>query len=61
MSNSEDQDMLVDYNEQEKDCSEATSPRNRNESSAQGGDGPSSRRSVNGVYHKIWRATQMVI
>ena len=44
MSNSEDQDTPVDDNEQERDVSEATSPRKRNGSSAQGGDGPNSKR-----------------
>ena len=39
MSNSEDQDTPADDN-----GSEATSPSKRNESSAQGGDGPSSKR-----------------
>ena len=44
MSNSEDQDTPVDDKEQERDGSEATSPRKRNGSSAQGGDGPNSKR-----------------
>ena len=44
MSNLEDQDMSVEDNEQERDGSEATSPRKRNGSSAQGGDGPNSKR-----------------
>ena len=44
MLNSEDQDTPVDDNEQEMDGSEATSPRKRNGSSAQGGDGPNSKR-----------------
>ena len=44
MSNSEDQDTPVDNNEQARDRSEATSPRKRNGSSSQGGDGPSSKR-----------------
>ena len=44
MSNLEDQDTPVESNEQERDGSEATSPRRRNGSSAQGGDGPKSKR-----------------
>ena len=44
MSNLEDQDTSVKDNEQERDGSEATSPRKRNGSSAQGGDGPNSKR-----------------
>ena len=40
MLNSEDQDTPVDDNEQERDGSEATFPRNKNVSSAQGSDGP---------------------
>ena len=45
MSNSEDQGMPVDGIEQEEDGSEATSsPRKRNGSSDQGGDGPNSKR-----------------
>ena len=44
MSNLEDQDKSVEDNEQERDGSEATSPRKRNGSSAQGGDGPNSKR-----------------
>ena len=44
MCNSEDQDTPVDDNEQERDGSEATSPRKRNGYSAQGGDGPNSKR-----------------
>ena len=44
MSNSEDQDTPVDDNEQERDGLEASSPRKRNGSSAQGGDGPNSKR-----------------
>ena len=44
MSNLEDQDTSVEDNEQERDGSEATSPRKRNGSSAQGGDGPNSKR-----------------
>ena len=44
MSNSEDQDTPVDDNEQARDRSEATSPRKRNGSSSQGGDGPNSKR-----------------
>ena len=43
MSNLEDQDTSVEDNEQERDGSEATSPRKRNGSSAQGGDGPNSK------------------
>ena len=58
MPNSEDQDTPVDENEQERYGSEATSPRKRNGSSAQGGDGPNSkRRTISGVYHHIWQAT----
>ena len=48
MSNSEDRDTPVDDNEQERDGSEATSPRKRNGSSAQGSNGPNSKN-----YH--WR------
>ena len=44
MSNSEDQDTPVDDNVQERDGSEAISPRKRNGSLAQGGDGPTSKR-----------------
>ena len=44
MSNLEDQDTSAEDNEQERDGSEATSPRKRNGSSAQGGDGPNSKR-----------------
>ena len=44
MSNLEDQDTSVEDNEQERDGSEATSPRKRNGSSAQEGDGPNSKR-----------------
>ena len=44
MSNLEDQDTSVEDNEQERDGSEATSRRKRNGSSAQGGDGPNSKR-----------------
>ena len=44
MSNLEDQDTSVEDNEQERDGSEATSPRKRNGSSAHGGDGPNSKR-----------------
>ena len=44
MSNLEDQDTSVEDNEQERDGSEATSPRKRNGSSAQGGDVPNSKR-----------------
>ena len=44
MSNLEDQDTSVEDNEHERDGSEATSPRKRNGSSAQGGDGPNSKR-----------------
>ena len=44
MSNLEDQETSVEDNEQERDGSEATSPRKRNGSSAQGGDGPNSKR-----------------
>ena len=44
MSNSEDQGMPVDDIEQEGDGSEAISPRKRNGSSAQGGDGPNAKR-----------------
>ena len=44
MSNSEDQDTPVDDNEQERDGCQATSPRKRNGFSAQGGDGPDSKR-----------------
>ena len=44
MSNSEDRDAPVDDNEQERDGSEATPPGKRNGSSAQGGDGPNSKR-----------------
>ena len=44
MSNLEDQDTSVEDNEQQRDGSEATSPRKRNGSSAQGGDGPNSKR-----------------
>ena len=62
MPNSEDQDTLVDENEQERYGSEATSPRKRNGSLAQGGDGPNSkRRTISGVYHHIWQATQVII
>ena len=42
MSNSNDQGMPVDDNEQERDGSEAKFPRKRNGSSAQGGDGSNS-------------------
>ena len=69
MSNSEDRDTPVDDNEQERDGSEATSTRKRNESSAQGGDVQTQRdlelslkkNSISGVYHKTWQATQMII
>ena len=44
MSNSEDQGTPVDDIEQEGDGSEATSPRERNRSSAQGRDGPNANR-----------------
>ena len=44
MSNSEDQDTPVDDNEQKKYGSEAASPRERNGSPVQGGDGPNSKR-----------------
>ena len=44
MSNSEDQGTPVDDIEQEGSGSEATSPRKRNGSSAQGGDGPNTKR-----------------
>ena len=44
MSNAEDQDTSLDDNEQERNGSEATSRRKRNGSSAQGSDGPSSKR-----------------
>ena len=44
MSNSEDQDTPLDDNEQERDGSEATSPRKRNGFSAREGDGSSSKR-----------------
>ena len=44
MSNSENQGTPVDDNEQGMDGSEETSPRKRNGSSAQGGDGPNSER-----------------
>ena len=44
MSNSEDRNTPVDNNEQERDGSEATSPRKRNGSSAQRGDRPNSKR-----------------
>ena len=40
MSNLEDQATPVEDNEQERDGYEATSPRKRNGSAAQGGDGP---------------------
>ena len=59
MSNLEDQDTPVENNEQERDGSEATSPRRRNGPSAQGGDLElwPKRRSISGVYHKMWQAT----
>ena len=44
MSNLEDQDTPVESNKQERDGSEATSPRRKNGSSAQRGDGPNSKR-----------------
>ena len=44
MSNSELQDTPVDDNEQERDGSEATSPRKRNQSLAQAGDGRNSKK-----------------
>ena len=44
MSNSEDEDTTVDGNGQDRDGSEATSPRKRNGSSAQEDDGLSSKR-----------------
>ena len=44
MSNSEDQGTPLDDIEQEGDGSEATSPRKRNGSSAQGSDGPKAKR-----------------
>ena len=44
MSNSEDRHTHVDDNEQERDASEATSQREKNGSSVQGGDGPNSKR-----------------
>ena len=40
MSNSEDQDIPVDDDEQERDGSEATNPRKRNGSPSRGDDGP---------------------
>ena len=44
MPNLEDQDTPAEENEQERDGSEATLPRKRSGSSAQGGDGPNSKR-----------------
>ena len=44
MSNLEDQVTPVEIKEEERDGSEATSPRKRNGFSAQGGDGPNSKR-----------------
>ena len=44
MSNSEDQDIPVDDDEQERDGSEATNPRKRNGSSSRGDDGPNWKR-----------------
>ena len=44
MPNLEDQDTPVEENEQERDGFEATPPRKRSGSSAQGGDGPNSKR-----------------
>ena len=68
MSNSEDRDTPVEDNKQERDGSEATSPRKRNGYSANGDDGPNSKKfrikkkkSISGVYHKIWLVTQMTI
>ena len=69
MSNSEDRDAPVDDNEQERDGSEATSPGKRNGSSAQEVMVQAQRdlelslkkKSISGVYHKIWQATQIII
>ena len=44
MSNLEDQATPVEDNEQERDGSEATFPRKRNGSAAQGGDCPNSKK-----------------
>ena len=60
MSNLED-------NEQERDGSEAISPRKRNGSSAQGGDGPNSKRfriiieEEEYKWSHIWQAIQTII
>ena len=44
MSNLEDQVTPVEIKEEERDGSEATSPRKKKGFSAQGGDGPNSKR-----------------
>ena len=44
MSNLEDQVTSVEIKEEERDGSEATSPKKRNGFSAQGGHGPNSKR-----------------
>ena len=68
-SNSEDQDMPLDDNEQERDDSEATSLRIRMDlqhrevmvQTQRDLELFSRRRSISGAYHKIWQATQMII
>ena len=70
MLSSEDQDMPVNDNGQERDGSEATSPRKRMELQPREMMAQTQRdlelspksRSISGVYHKIWRqAMQMII
>ena len=69
MLSSEDQDMPINDNEQERDGSEATSPRKRMELQPREMMAQTQRdlelspksRSISGVYHKIWQAMQMII
>ena len=69
MLSSEDQDMPVNDNGQERDGSEATSPRKRMELQPREMMAQTQRdlelspksRSISGVYHKIWQAMQMII
>ena len=67
MSNLEDEVTPLEDNEQERDGSEAISPRKRNGSSAQGGDGPNSKRfriiieEEEYKWSHIWQAMQTII
>ena len=69
MSNSEDRDTPVDDNEQERDGLEATSqgkemdlqPREMMVQTQKDSESSLKEKSISGVYHKMWQATQMII